>query len=244
MSPTHRTISAKRARHTLYTLLFATAVCAVMLFVRCVMARNIDFLGFLWNLVLAWIPVGLALYLCRMPGGHRRLGFWTTLAVWMLFFPNAFYIVTDFVNIEMFGTNGIYLWYDLLMITTFACGGMFLGCLSLYLLHLFIRERLGWRVGWVFASSVLAIGSFGIFLGRRLRLNSWDLFTKPGEMVDRLFTLTEPHRTKEVIAFSVTFFFFSLAVYCFVVSVARLHEKDYSETTPSDAAKTPPALNS
>jgi uncharacterized membrane protein len=138
----------------------------------------------------------------------------------------------------MFGTNGIYLWYDLLMITTFACGGMFLGCLSLYLLHLFIRERLGWRVGWVFASSVLAIGSFGIFLGRRLRLNSWDIVARPSQMVDRLTTLTEPHRAREVVAFSVTFFFFSLAVYCFVVSVARLHEKDQTDGAPGENPST------
>jgi uncharacterized membrane protein len=244
MSPTHRTISASRARHTLYTLLFATAVCAALLLMRCAFAGKIGFMGFLGNLVLAWIPLGLALYLCRMPGGHRRLGFWATLAVWVLFFPNAFYIVTDLIHITKFGRDGIYLWYDLLMTTAFACGGMFLGCLSLYLMHLFVRERLGWRAGWGFASGMLALGSFGIYLGRRLRLNSWDVFTRPSEMVDRLSTLAEPHRTREVIAFSVTFFFFSLAVYCFVVSVARLHEKDFSETTPSDAAKTPPTLNS
>jgi uncharacterized membrane protein len=231
MSPTHRTISASRARHTLYTLLFASAVCAVLLLTRCAIAGKLRFFGFLWNLILAWIPVGLALYLCRMPGGHRRLGFWTTLVLWVLFFPNAFYIVTDLIHMRKFGKDGIYDWYDLLMTTSFACGGMFLGCLSLYLLHLFIRERLGWRVGWVFASGMLALGSFGIYLGRspKLRLNSWDVVTRPFKVVDDLASLTQPQSAQEVTAFSVTFFLFSLAVYCFFVSVARLHEKDATE---------------
>jgi uncharacterized membrane protein len=237
MSPTHRTISASRARHTLYTLVFASAVCGVLLLTRMIMAHDLQFAGFMWNLILAWIPVGLALYLCRMPGGHRPLQFWTTLVLWVLFFPNAFYIVTDLIHMRKFGTHGIYQWYDLLMTTSFACGGMFLGCLSLYLMHLFIRERLGWRVGWVFASGMLGLGSFGIHLGRKLRLNSWDVVARPFKLVGDLVSLTEPQSAKEATAFSITFFFFSLAVYCFVVSVARLHEKENPENAALE--KTP-----
>jgi uncharacterized membrane protein len=112
----------------------------------------------------------------------------------------------------------------MLMTTAFACGGVFLGCFSLYLLHLGVRQKFGWRVGWAFAGGMLALGAFGIYLGRVFRLNSWDVITRPAKLVGDLSAVLEPTSLTEIAAFSATFFFFSLAVYCFVVSIARLHE--------------------
>jgi uncharacterized membrane protein len=71
---------------------------------------------------------------------------------------------------------------------------------------------------------MLALGSFGIYLGRFLRLNSWDVVSRPFKLAGDISSLVKPQSSTEVIAFSITFFFFSLAAYCFVVSVARLHE--------------------
>lgn len=226
-SSTERHIPAERVRHTLYTLVFATAVCTGMLLVRfvCVGDLRFRFSGLLGNLLLAWIPLVLALLIRRIPAGRNRFWFWSALVTWVLFFPNAFYITTDLIHMKKFGTDGIYRWYDLLMTTAFACGGMFLGSLSLYLLHLFVRQRFGWRCGWAFAGGMLTLGSFGIYLGRFLRLNSWDVVTRPFKLVGDISALLEPKSLTEVAAFSATFFFFSLAVYCFVVSIARLHEE-------------------
>jgi uncharacterized membrane protein len=145
-----------------------------------------------------------------------------------LFFPNAFYLVTDLIHMKKFGLDGIARWFDLLMTTSFACGGIFLGCLSLYVMHLTVRKRWGWKVGWAFASGMLALGSFGIYLGRALRLNSWDVVTRPLKLVGDVSSLVEPKSMAEVTGFSVTFFFFSLAADCFVVSIARLHEAETS----------------
>src|SRR6185312_16792872 len=142
-----------------------------MLLVRFACAGNLRFAGLFGNLLLAWIPMLLALFLWRTSGGGSRFKFWCTMALWFLFFPNAFYIVTDLIHMKKFGTDGIFRWFDMMITISFASGGMFLGCLSLYLLHLFVRERFGWRAGWLFAGAMLALGSFGIFLGRSLRLN-------------------------------------------------------------------------
>lgn len=227
MTSPQRPILAHRARHTINTLLFGSAVCTGMLLTRFVCTGKFHFGGLLWNLILAWIPMGLALLIWRAPDSSRsRRGFWITLVLWFLFYPNAFYITTDLVHMKKFGSDGVFRWFDLLMTMSFAAGGMFLGCLSLYLLHLFVRERFGWRLGWAFASGMLALGSFGIYLGRVLRLNSWDVVARPFKLVGDILSLLEPHSAKEAIAFSVTFFFFSLAVYSFVVSMARLHEED------------------
>ncbi len=224
-----RSIAPDRARHALYTLIFGSAVCLAMLLVGFAAAGSLRFTGLFGNLLLAWIPLVLAICLWRMPRGGNRVAFWGAMVLWILFFPNAFYLVTDLIHIKKFGSDGIFRWFDMMMTISFASGGMFLGCLSLYLLHLFVRERFGWRMGWLFAGGMLALGSFGIYLGRVLRLNSWDVVTRPLKLMGDVVGLVEPTSAKEVIAFSVTFFFFSLAVYSFVVSIARLHEAGVGE---------------
>ena len=70
------------------------------------------------------------------------------------------------------------------------------------------------------AGGMLALGSFGIYLGRALRLNSWDVVARPLKLVGDISSLMEPKSAKEVSAFTVTLFFFSLVVYTFVVSMA------------------------
>ena len=128
------------------------------------------------------------------------------------------------VHTHKFGIDGVYQWYDILMTACFACSGLFLGSVSLYLMHRLVQLRFGWRAGWLFAATMLALGSFGIYLGRFLRLNSWDVFTRPFKLAGDVAALAEPRSVTDVAAFSATFFFFSLVVYSFVVSLARLHE--------------------
>ena len=225
-SAASRIIPVGRIAHTLGTLIFASSVCVGMLMVREACAGNRRFGYLFWNLVLAWIPLVLGLFLYWLPKGSSRLVFGIAMIWWVLFFPNAFYIVTDLVHSDKFGTDGIYRWYDLLLTTSFAIGGMFVGCLSLYLMHLFVHKRFGWKAGWSFAAGMLALGSFGIYLGRVLRLNSWEVVSQPSRIVTKVAGLAAPAKATEVVAFSFTFFFFSLAVYAFVVSIARLHEQD------------------
>ena len=219
-----RNIGAHRTRHILYTLLFTTLICGGMLVARMIFTGGTRFAGLFGNLLLAWIPLLLALLLRRQSADKRGFFFWGLLVVWVLFFPNAYYIITDLIHMKKFGEGGVFPWFDLLMTASFACGGLFLGSLSLYLVHLLVRECWGWRAGWGFAVTMLALGSFGIYLGRKLRLNSWDVLTRPLKLIGDIGGLAEPQSAREVAAFSVTFFFFSLLFYAFMVSLARLHE--------------------
>ncbi|MCE9610066.1 MAG: DUF1361 domain-containing protein [Chthoniobacter sp.] len=223
-APAQRALPTSRIQDTVWTLVFATLVCAGMLLARCLFAGSLRFSGLLFNLFLAWIPLVLVLVIHRMPDGRPRAWFWVAGVLWALFFPNTFYLATDLIHMRKFGTDGVFRWFDMLMTTCFACGGIFLGCLSLYTLHLSVRERCGWRIGWAFAGGMLALGSFGICLGRFLRLNSWDVVARPAKLAGDIALLTGTATRAEVAAFSVTFFLFSLTAYCFFVSVARLHE--------------------
>ena len=142
-----------------------------------------------WNLFLAWIPFALAIVLYdRHRAGARAVSLLPLGAVWLLFLPNAPYIVTDFVHQNASG--GVPIWFDIVIIASAAWTGMLLGFFSLYLVQAVVRRERGAVAGWAVAVGALALSSFGIYLGRVLRWNSWDVLVDPtllarlGEVVD------------------------------------------------------------
>ncbi|MGO1165187.1 MAG: DUF1361 domain-containing protein [Janibacter sp.] len=135
-----------------------------------------------WNLFLAWIPYGLALAVVGLDR-VRAPGWLLVLPglVWLLFLPNAPYILTDFIHLG--AVPGAPVWFDALLIGAFAGTGLLLGLTSLYLVHHVVAARLGGVVGWVVAIGTLALSSIGIYLGRFPRFNSWDVLTNPDGLV-------------------------------------------------------------
>lgn len=216
--------SLHRLTPVLSALIFSGIVCYGLLAVRQYAAHSFKFTYLYWNLILAWFPLGLSLFLRGMGGEKvwKRAVFGVAGVLWVCFYPNSFYIVTDLVHLPKFGTQGIPFWYDLMVTASFAFAGVFVGSLALYLLHLGVRERFGYRAGWVFASIMLALASLGIYVGRFARWNSWEPFTHPSKLWGDVAGLVANYH--EVGAFCGTFFFFSLMSYFFVVAMARLHE--------------------
>ena len=141
----------------------------------------------LWNLFLAWIPLLLAL---ATYDGERRGRPLRSLLLpglgWLLFLPNAPYIVTDFVHLAP--RPPAPLWFDATMLASFAATGVLLGFISLYLVQAAVQRRLGAGAGWATALGALALGSAGIYLGRVGRWNSWDLILEPGSRLSELAT--------------------------------------------------------
>jgi uncharacterized membrane protein len=221
-----RQINPRRARHIIVTALLASMACCLFLATRQVIARSSDFSFYYWNLFLAWIPLVFTLLIRHWSVRGARTLFYGACLAWFLFFPNAFYIFTDFVHFEKFGSAGVPVWLDLQMASAFACGGMLLGCLSLYLLQLLVTDRFGWKWGWRFAVGMLALGSLGIYLGRYARLNSWDFLTRPLGLVVQILDVLRPPQLIRTAGFSSAFFLFSLTVYCFVISFARIHDPE------------------
>ena len=138
-----------------------------------------------WNLILAWIPLlfGLLVY-DRYQRGSRLLMLAPALALWLLFLPNAPYIVTDFVHLS--ASSPAPLWLDGVELSAFAWTGMLLGFVSLYLVHAVARHRFGPAPSWAGVFGVLALVSVGVYLGRVKRWNSWDLLTQPGARLAQL----------------------------------------------------------
>ena len=146
---------------------------------------SIDFRFLVWNLVLAWIPLLLSLGVYDAYRRGRSL-LWVApmIVLWLLFLPNAPYIVTDFVHLS--ASSRAPLWFDGVELSAFSWTGMLLGFVSLYLVHAVLRDRYGAPFGWSAVLFVLALSGVGVYLGRVKRWNSWDLLTQPGQRLAEL----------------------------------------------------------
>ena len=132
---------------------------------------------YVWNLFLAWLPLLFATLSIRAARQARPVATWSYALLWILFFPNAPYLVTDLTHWHP--RPPVSQWFDLLLCVHFAWLGLSLGFASLRLLEAEISERHGQRAGWGFVVFTLSLASFGVYLGRIGRWNSWDILVQP-----------------------------------------------------------------
>ena len=166
---------------TVFALVLASGFCGALLFVRTVETGMSDYRFLVWNLTLAWLPFLAALALYDQHGrGRGRAGQVALSAGWLLFLPNAPYIATDFVHIGM--VTGAPLWFDSLMVASFAGMGLLLGFGSLLLVQSVVTRAFGAVWGWLMLAPTLLLCSVGIVLGRVYRFNSWDVLSRPGAL--------------------------------------------------------------
>ena len=169
----------------------ASALCLALELLREHRYGAYDFRFLIWNLILAWIPLLLALLVYdRYRRGRSLLVLAPALLLWLLFLPNAPYILTDFKHLVPCPV--VPLWVDIVVIAAPAWTGMLLGFLSLYLVQAVVRSLAGARVAWVTAVAVLGLASFGVYLGRVLRWNSWDVLTHPRLLSDLDVVFVDP----------------------------------------------------
>lgn len=156
------------------------------------------FLFLNWNLFLAFVPWLLTVILSMSRNLQKsRLAVFGMLGVWLLFFPNASYILTDLFHLSHHSSMPI--WFDLVLILSFAWTGLLYGFLSLWNLEELMEQFLSKRmITWI-SVFLLFVSSFGIYIGRYLRWNSWDILHRPGRLMgdvgDRLFNPFDHSRT-------------------------------------------------
>jgi uncharacterized membrane protein len=163
-------------------LAFASLCCAAMVEIRAHHTGRSYYRFMDWNLFLAWIPFLLALVTQRAAGEGGRASVPMLSLLWLLFFPNAPYVVTDFVHLGQ--SPYMPLWFDGLLLSAFSWTGLLLGFLSLHLMHGVWRRVYGVVVCRVSVLASLALSSVAIYLGRFFRLNSWDAFLHPVTVVE------------------------------------------------------------
>jgi len=166
---------------------------------------DLDYL--LWNLALAWVPLVAALALDDVRSTPLRFQL-PLLALWLAFFPNAPYLVTDLIHIDPENHTAIGLLGDAALVMV-APAGLALGFSSLVLVERTVRQRFGGRVALGVSVLSLVAASLGIYLGRVVRLNSWDLLQRPrvvGSVLHQLVLdpLAHPLAMAATVALAVT----------------------------------------
>jgi glycosyltransferase involved in cell wall biosynthesis/uncharacterized membrane protein len=167
----------------LFSLAVLSLFAVTMIGLRIVYTQSWDHIAIGWNLLLAWIPFVAALVVSNRaaPGAHNLRLIAATL-IWLLFLPNAPYLITDLKYVGQ--SDSVPVLYDVLLLFAAALTGLLLGLLSLLLMHVVARRFVGPVHGWALVGTVLALTSFGIYLGRIHRWNSWDLVVRPTPLFD------------------------------------------------------------
>ncbi|MBL9116141.1 MAG: DUF1361 domain-containing protein [Verrucomicrobiaceae bacterium] len=141
-----------------------------------------------WNLFLACIPYALSFWLRWIPS--VKLG-GLVLLPWLLFFPNAPYLLTDLLHIQKLVGHE---WHGLLLLVSFALVGLMVTFSSLGHVHQWLEAKMGFYKAWLGVAVISMLTGFGIYLGRFLRWNSWDILRDPvGLIQDIAVRVLLPH---------------------------------------------------
>ncbi len=231
-----------------FTLLnVACAMCIALVGARVAYTDSGRRIDLIWNLFLAWIPFILS-YIAHA-FSWRRITLYILIPfvafLWLIFYPNAPYMLTDLQDLAR-GSFGAPLWYDVIIVVWCSWTAMLLGIVSLYLMQDIVLRAFGRFVGWVFVFAISALSSFGIYIGRFVRLNSWDILQNPAETAMEILGLViDPSR--RLAAFTLLYAIFFLFVYLLLYSFSHMLREQtlkagespdqLAGTQPSDARR-------
>jgi len=235
-------------RHRYSITVFVLLNIACLVVVGLVLARvaytdSRRHLGLVWNLFLAWIPFMLSYFAYAI--SWKRTTLYLIIPsiafLWLIFFPNAPYMLTDLQDLAR-RASGAPLWYDVIIIVWASWTGMLLGVISLYLIQDIIIRRAGRIAGWIFVFVISVLSSFGIYIGRFVRLNSWDILQDPAETTQEILgIIIDP--SMRLAAFTLLYTFFFLFIFLLLYSFSHmLREQTIRiQDTPEQIASTQPS---
>jgi uncharacterized membrane protein len=152
-----------------------------------------------WNLFLAYVPYFISTMFTQHGQEINKGLKAVVLIIWLLFIPNSFYILTDLFHLaDNHRDPRVPEWFDLVLILSFAWNGLVLGILSIRQVEKLLAPQASSLGRWVFLCPVMALNSFGVYIGRYLRYNSWDVVTSPVDLlVDIIRIVVHPLRYRD-----------------------------------------------
>jgi uncharacterized membrane protein len=151
--------------------------------------------------------------------GRRTIGS-VAFVGWLLVFPNSPYLVTDLIHLRARPPTPI--WFDALILVSAAVAGLLAGFVSLHLIQRVVAERFGEGWGWTLAVTVLGITGFGVYLGRFVRVNSWDVLTRPRHLLYNVGGAVSPFDNPRAVIVTALFASFLIVTYVTIEMLTRL----------------------
>lgn len=199
-------------RTRLVLLVLSFLWCVALLAARITFSGKFSYDFLVWNIFLAALPLlvssvmvrtNLALAMLLFPG-------------WLLLFPNAPYVLTDLFHLKP--KAPVPLWFDLLLLLSSGGLSLHMGLISMRQVHGLVTRKLGVLTGWLMVVVSMFATGFGIYLGRYLRWNSWDVITNPFPLASDIASrLLHPLRHMEV--YGITLGFGALLVIAYALFI-------------------------
>ncbi len=164
-------------------ILVLTVLSFLLLKYRIHTTQSYFYLFLIWNLFLAFVPLGLSTYLSQ---NINKYSVFAIFPIWLLFLPNAPYIFTDLIHLGKYSKMGF--WYDLVLISSFASTGMLAYFITVKQMYVILKQYLKPKNVQLLFVFIAFLNGFGIYLGRFLRWNSWDIIHKPNKLFLEIFT--------------------------------------------------------
>ncbi|MDD7885355.1 DUF1361 domain-containing protein [Flavivirga sp. 57AJ16] len=191
-------------RFKIFSLLsISIALSMVLLMIRMKLTHSFFYLFLVWNLFLAVVPFAITTYLVSIPS-LNKIGLIIWCSIWLLFLPNAPYIITDLLHLKI-GSNHL-LWLDVLVVTSFALNGLLIFSLSLLDMETLLNQYLKRKTTNFVVIFILFLCGFGVYLGRFLRYNSWEILQYPSNLFSDIFNIIlQPNQHLEAWLFTFLF---------------------------------------
>ncbi|MBN8789104.1 MAG: DUF1361 domain-containing protein [Terrimonas sp.] len=201
-----------KKKSSINSILYLSLLCTVLLIaIRIIYTGNWRFASLVWNMFLAFLPFIFSTTLLKKTNSSKWIQYFL-LACWLIFLPNAPYIITDFVHLDH--TPPVPFWYDLVIIFWAAWNGLILGFISLLNIEKFLLTRFSRTQVNVMVYISLVLCAFGVYAGRYLRWNSWDVVANPHEIYrDVKYIALNPEDNMRT--WGVTFLFSVLMIICY-----------------------------
>ncbi|RUS48028.1 DUF1361 domain-containing protein [Cohnella sp. AR92] len=180
-----------------FVLCGTSILCVLLLIVRGLEVDEFRYGFLLWNLFLAWLPLMTSMLALLVASNHglsesvKKPALFVLGIGWLLLYPNAPYLTTDLIHLFIehsftweTSPESLILWFDLILYFLFSWCGLMLGYLSMNHFHDLVRSYFGRAAGWLFILVVSFLGGFGVYLGRVIRLNSWDVLFSPFRLIE------------------------------------------------------------
>lgn len=228
-------------------LILSTLFSCLLVAARIYHTGRPTFLFMPWNLFLAWVPYRISSGLTQRRNRAERLScaphagsgrgakvrgaVWVAgLIVWLLFIPNSFYILTDLYHLADNHRNSrVPEWFDLILILSFALNGLLLGVRSTRQIEKLLAPDASFAGRWVFLYPVMWLSAWGVYIGRVLRYNSWDIVASPVDLLgDIIRMIAHPLRYHDAWGMIFCYSILLIITYSVLTKDGR---------NPSDAAK-------
>ena len=177
-------------------LIISCSFSFLLLCTRVIATWSLTYVFLLWNLFLAFIPYAISYWLHNNIWIIKsKLKLIAIISAWILFIPNSFYILTDLFHLDEITSAPK--WFDLLLLLSFAWNGLLFGITSLRKMETLLQRVSGRSFSLFIVFAVMWLNAFGIYIGRFLRYNSWDVITQPFSLFRELLEIViHPFRNK------------------------------------------------